>query len=97
MSGPERKPLTLLQLLQTIRRLWMWGCLDYPGDRTDLIVDDDEWKKLVRDFDSTTIRADDPFFAGQQWIRRVFKVELEWRLWRAIAIGAVLGFLLAIR
>lgn len=94
METLEKKPLTLMQ---AIRRMWLWGCLDYPGDSADLIVGDDEWKKLVRDFDSKTIKADDPFFAGQQWVRRVFKVELEWRLWRALLIGAALGFLLALR
>lgn len=93
MENPEKKSLTLVR---AIRRLWLWGRLDYPGDRADLIVGDDEWKKLVRDFNGT-IKADDPFFAGQQWIRRVFKVELEWRLWRALEIGAALGFLLALR
>lgn len=94
MSGPERKHLTLLQ---AIRRLWMWGCLDDPGMREGLIVSDEEWCKLVCDLADDRIVADDPMWAGQQWVRRVFKVELEWRLWRAMAIGATLGFLLAIR
>ena len=94
MSAPEKKPLTLLQ---AIRRLWLWGCLDDPGTREGLIVSDDEWRKLVRDLGDERLVADDPIWAGQQWVRRVFKVELEWRLWRAIAIGAALGFLLALR
>lgn len=94
MSAPKKNDLTLLQ---TIRRLWLWGCLDDPGMREDLIVSDDEWRKLVRDLGDERIVADDPLWAGQQWVRRVFKVELEWRLWRAMAIGAALGFLLAIR
>ena len=94
METPEKKTLTLLQ---AIRRLWLWGCLDDPSLREGVFVSDEEWRKLVRDCGHESALFDDPAWARQQWVRVVFKVELEWRLWRAMLIGAVLGFLLALR
>lgn len=86
-----------MSLFEKVRRLWMWGSLDYPGDRESLHVGDDEWRKLVRDYGSKVFVADDPFWAGQQWIRRVFKVEMEWRLWRWMTAGALVGIWAALR
>lgn len=84
-------------LFEKARRLWLWGCLDYPGDREDLHVADDEWRRLVRDLGDRRIVADDPLWAGQQWVRRVFKVEMEWRLVRWMVAGALAGLWAALR